>query len=135
MEAGVRCGVRTYSACVPSISLPGIQPPVVQCESFPRRQYPHLPQAEMQEMRTPGFESSDAGANAIDDADALVTEDTARRPGHIVWKLIRDVRGSNKLIFRLHLLFSPSLREPLSHLSEENQECPQAHLRSPRQKI
>lgn len=92
----------------------------------------------MQEMKTPRFESSDAGADAIDDADTLVTEDTARRPGHIVWKLIRDVRGTNKLIFRLQLLFhrpyEQSGAEPLHHLSEENRQCPQVHLRSPRQK-
>ena len=32
------CGMRTYSACVPSIELPRIQPPVAQCEYMPRRQ-------------------------------------------------------------------------------------------------
>ena len=46
------CGMRTYSACVPSIALPRIQPPVVQCEYMPLRQYSHLPQDEMQEIST-----------------------------------------------------------------------------------
>ena len=32
------CGMRTYSAWVPSILWPRIQPPVVQCEYMPRRQ-------------------------------------------------------------------------------------------------
>ena len=53
------CGVRTYSACVPSISLPRIQPPVVQWENMPLRQYSHLPQDEMQEIstRSPGLKA------------------------------------------------------------------------------
>lgn len=84
----------------------------------------------------PGFESSDAG-DAIDDVDTFVTEDTARRPGHIA-NLIRDVRGTIKLIFRLQLLFhrpyAQSGAEPLHRLSEENQQCPRVHLRSLRQK-
>jgi hypothetical protein len=86
----------------------------------------------------PGFESSDAG-DAIDDVDAFVTEDAARRPGHIARKPIRDVRGTIKLIFRLQLLFhrpyEQSGAEPLHHLSEENQKCPRVHLRSPRKKF
>ena len=45
-------GMRTYSACVPSIVLPRIQPPVVQCEYMPLRQYSHLPQAVMQDIST-----------------------------------------------------------------------------------
>jgi hypothetical protein len=46
------CGMRRYSAWVPSISVPSIHPPVVQREYMPRRQYSQRPQAEMQEIRT-----------------------------------------------------------------------------------
>src|SRR5580658_3258332 len=44
--------MRTNSACVPSIVLPRIQPPVVQCEYICLRQYSHLPQALTQEITT-----------------------------------------------------------------------------------
>src|SRR5512133_2458591 len=45
--------MRTYSACVPSIVLPRIQPPpVAQCEYIPFLQGSHFPHDEMQEMRT-----------------------------------------------------------------------------------
>jgi hypothetical protein len=37
---------------VPSILLPRMQPPVVQCEYMSFRQYTHLPQALMQEIST-----------------------------------------------------------------------------------
>ncbi len=48
--------MRTYSACVPSILLPRIQPPVAQCEYMPRRHASHLPHDEMHEIstRSPG---------------------------------------------------------------------------------
>src|SRR6266516_5968048 len=45
-------GILTYSACVPSTVLPSIQPPVVQCEVMPLRQYSHVPHAEMQDTST-----------------------------------------------------------------------------------
>ena len=40
------------SAWVPSIVFPSIQPPVMQWEYMPFRQYSHLPQEEIQEIRT-----------------------------------------------------------------------------------
>ncbi len=46
------CAMRTYSACVPLIVCPSNQPPVLQCEYMPRRQYSHLPQLLMQEIST-----------------------------------------------------------------------------------
>jgi hypothetical protein len=46
------CGIRTYSAWVPSISFPRIQPPVLQCEYIPFLQNSHVPHAVMQEIRT-----------------------------------------------------------------------------------
>ncbi len=46
------CGMRTYSACVPSMVLPRIQPPVVQCEVMPLRHGSQRPQALMHEMST-----------------------------------------------------------------------------------
>ena len=46
------CGMRTYSACVPSMLLPRIQPPVLQCEYIWRRQLAHLPQALTHEIST-----------------------------------------------------------------------------------
>ena len=68
---------------VPSIVLPRIQPPVVQCEYMPRRQYSHLPQAEMHETRTwsPGREGSDAGAGLFNYAYTFVTKGPARSAG------------------------------------------------------
>jgi len=74
------CGVRTYSVCVPSISLPRIQPPVVQWEYMPRRQYSHLPHDEMHEIRTrpAGAESGDGRADGVDYPDTLVPR---MRPG------------------------------------------------------
>src|SRR5665647_649328 len=44
--------MRTNSACVPSMVLPRIQPPVVQWEYICLRQYSHLPQALTQEIST-----------------------------------------------------------------------------------
>src|SRR6187200_3336639 len=46
------CGVRTYSACVPSISLPRIHAPVLQWEYMPRLQFSHFPQEDTHEIRT-----------------------------------------------------------------------------------
>ena len=46
------CGMRTYSAWVPSMVLPRIQPPSLQCEYIPRLQGAHRPQEVMHEMRT-----------------------------------------------------------------------------------
>ena len=46
------CGMRTNSACVPSMRLPKIQPPVVQCEYMPLRQGSQRPQALMHEINT-----------------------------------------------------------------------------------
>ena len=75
--------MRTYSAWVPSIVLPRIQPPVVQWEYMPRRQYSHLPQDEMQEIEDPvaRLEGGDAGADLLDDADAFVAQDAPGRAG------------------------------------------------------
>ena len=79
IEAGVRVGMRTNSAWVPSIVLPRIQPPVVQCEYICLRQYSHLPQALTQEIRTrsPALNAVTADSNLVDDADALVSENAA----------------------------------------------------------
>ena len=46
------CGVRTYSACVPSMVLPRIQPPVAQCEYIPLRHKSQMPHALTQEIST-----------------------------------------------------------------------------------
>ena len=46
------CGMRTYSACVPSIMLPRIQPPLRQCEYIRFLQKSQLPHAVMHEMMT-----------------------------------------------------------------------------------
>ena len=69
--------MRTYSACVPSISLPRIQPPVVQWEYMPLRQYSHLPQAVMQEIstRSPGWKAVTPTPTWSIDANAFVAED------------------------------------------------------------
>ena len=71
--------MRTNSAWVPSIVLPRIQPPVVQWEYMPLRQYSHLPQALTQEIstRSPALNAVTAGADAVDHADAFVAEDAA----------------------------------------------------------
>ena len=46
-------GIRTYSAWVPSMVLPRIQPPPLsQCEYMPFLQDGHFPHELMQEMRT-----------------------------------------------------------------------------------
>ena len=60
------CGVRTYSAWVPSIVLPRIQPPVRQCEYMPRRHRSQIPHALMQEIstRSPGWNADTAGPTA-----------------------------------------------------------------------
>ncbi len=57
------CGIRTNSAWVPSIVLPRIQPPVVQWEYMPLRQYSQRPQALMQEISTlsPGLNVTTPG--------------------------------------------------------------------------
>src|SRR5215471_16603269 len=67
--------MRTYSAWVPSISLPRIQPPLVQCEYIPLRQYSHLPQEEMQEIRT-----WSPGRNWVTPEPAAVTTPTPSWP-------------------------------------------------------
>ena len=46
------CGIRTNSACVPSMVLPRIQPPSRQCEYMPFLQKSHFPQDVTQEMIT-----------------------------------------------------------------------------------
>ncbi|KAL7356085.1 hypothetical protein ACKS0A_06033 [Histoplasma ohiense] len=46
------CGMRTNSACVPSIWLPSTHPPETQCEGIPFRQKLQTLQAEMHEMST-----------------------------------------------------------------------------------
>ena len=44
--------MRTYSACVPSMVFPRIQPPSLQCEYMLRLQKSQRPQDVMHEMRT-----------------------------------------------------------------------------------
>ena len=75
------CGMRTYSAWVPSMVIAEDPAAVRQCEYIPFLQKSHLPQAVMQEIRTwsPRWKLVTACPHLLDDADALVTEDRARR--------------------------------------------------------
>jgi hypothetical protein len=74
--------MRTNSAWVPSMLLPRIQPPVVQCEYMPLRQNSQRPQALMQEIRTrsPGLKVV-TPAPTVDHAHAFVAEHGAGLAG------------------------------------------------------
>ncbi len=60
------CGMRTYSACVPSMLLPRIQPPVAQCEYMPLRHGSQRPHELMHEISTwsPGLKVVTAAPTA-----------------------------------------------------------------------
>src|SRR4030088_3125803 len=76
--------MRTYSACVPSMVLPRIHPPLTQCEYIPFRQYSHFPHALMHEMRTSWFECRDSWPNGFNETYAFVTE-------HATWSARGDI--------------------------------------------
>ena len=75
------CGVRTYSAWVPSMVLPRIHPPVRQCEYIPLRHASHFPHALMHEMSTlsPARNVDTERTDGLDHADAFVPENPAGR--------------------------------------------------------
>ena len=69
-------GMRTYSACVPSMVLPRIHPPSRQWEYICLRQKSHFAQAVTQEMSTlsPLRKVETGGAYFVDDTSTCLRD-------------------------------------------------------------
>ena len=104
----------------PSITLPRIQPPVVQWEYMPRRQYRIFRRMRCRRSAPDRRgEGCDADADGIDDADPFMAKDAARRTGRDI--ALQDVQVSSadggledlhdriarRLDLRLRTIFDP----------------------------